>query len=56
MMTERAPQPPSSPAVCIASALEGLQDLDQLPVVEHVARFDAVHESLTAALSGIDEV
>jgi hypothetical protein len=40
----------------IASALEGLRDLDKLPVVEHVVRFNAVHEALTAALSSIDEV
>ena len=42
--------------VTIARALEGLQDLDDRPVVEHVARFNAVHESLTSALSSIDEV
>lgn len=40
----------------IATALEGLQDLAELPVADHVARFNAVHEALTAALSGIDEV
>ncbi|MGH3931715.1 MAG: hypothetical protein ACRDTF_17280 [Pseudonocardiaceae bacterium] len=53
-----SPQPPHVPPedACIAEALEGLRDLDELPVVEHVARFNAVHESLTAALSTIDEV
>lgn len=40
----------------IATALEGLQDLDELPVVDHVTRFNAVHDALTAALSSIDEV
>jgi hypothetical protein len=40
----------------IADALTGLQDLDELPTAEHVARFNAVHDSLTAALSSIDEV
>lgn len=58
-MTAMIPQPPDPPhpyAACIADALEGLQDLDGLPVVEHVARFNAVHESLIAALSSIDEV
>lgn len=50
------PVPDSAESACIAAALEGLRDLDELPVVEHVARFDAVHESLTAALSTIDEV
>lgn len=42
--------------VSITGAIEGLRDLDELPVVEHVARFNAVHEALTAALSRIDEV
>ncbi|MGH4014941.1 MAG: hypothetical protein ACRDSL_13675 [Pseudonocardiaceae bacterium] len=46
--------PPSDTG--IAAALAGLQDLDELPVVDHVARFNAVHEALTAALSSIDEV
>jgi hypothetical protein len=47
---------PSDPDVGIADALEGLQDLDELPVGEHVARFAVVHEALTTALSSIDEV
>jgi hypothetical protein len=47
-------QPPSDAG--IARTLAGLQDLDELPVVEHTARFNAVHEALTAALSRIDEV
>lgn len=46
--------PPSD--IRIATALEGLQNLDELPVVDHVARFNAVHEALTTALSSIDEV
>jgi hypothetical protein len=33
-----------------------LQDLDDLPTAEHVARFTAIHNSLTAALSSIDDV
>lgn len=44
------------PDVDIAEALTGLHDLDELPVADHVARFNAVHESLTVALSSIDEV
>jgi hypothetical protein len=40
----------------IATALDGLQDLAEVPVVDHVARFNAVHEALTTALSSIDEV
>ena len=48
-------QPPS-PDVGIVGAVEDLQDLAELPVADHVARFNAVHESLTAALASIDEV
>jgi hypothetical protein len=48
-------QPPPSD-VGIARALAGLEYLDELPVADHVARFNAMHESLTAALSSIDEV
>jgi rRNA pseudouridine-1189 N-methylase Emg1 (Nep1/Mra1 family) len=40
----------------IDRALGGLQGLDQLDVVEHVARFDIVHSALTNALSSIDKV
>ncbi|MGH3830739.1 MAG: hypothetical protein ACRDRS_09880 [Pseudonocardiaceae bacterium] len=43
------------PAV-VTDALAGLRDLDELPTVDHVARFSAVHDALTAALSSIDEV
>jgi len=49
-------QPPSSTLTGITDALAGLQDLDELPTADHVARFSAVHNSLTAALSSIDEV
>lgn len=51
-MTSQPPVPDRG----MADALEGLQDLDELPVAEHVARFTAVHDALTAALSSIDEV
>ncbi|MDQ2791272.1 MAG: hypothetical protein M3Y73_16765 [Actinomycetota bacterium] len=40
----------------IVESLTGLQDLDDLPTAEHVARFTAIHNSLTAALSSIDDV
>lgn len=53
-MTSPPDQP--APGAGISEALEGLDDLDALPVAEHVERFDAVHESLSAALSRIDEV
>ena len=40
----------------IEDVLADLDDLDAVPVTGHVARFHAPHESLTAALAGIDEV
>jgi len=40
----------------IVESLTGLQDLDDVPTAEHVARFTAIHKSLTAALSSIDDV
>ncbi|MDT7596444.1 MAG: hypothetical protein QOJ06_1990 [Pseudonocardiales bacterium] len=40
----------------IIEGLSGLQDLDDLPTAEHVARFTALHSALTAALSSIDDV
>ncbi len=48
-------QPPPSDNG-IADALTGLQNLDQIPTADHAARFNAVQDSLTAALSRIDEV
>lgn len=36
--------------------MAALDGLDELPVAEHVARFDAVHVALTEALSTIDKV
>lgn len=38
----------------LESSKDGVEDLDALPVAEHVERFHALHESLTAALAGID--
>ena len=35
----------------VVEALAGLSGLDELPVSEHVSRFDAVHTALTDALS-----
>lgn len=40
----------------IEDALAGLDNLEALSVFEHAARFHALHEALTAALSSIDEV
>jgi hypothetical protein len=32
--------------------VDALADLDELPVAEHVARFEAVHDALRARLAG----
>lgn len=45
---------PIDVAEALTRALTALDDLDALPVAEHVARFDAVHEAATRALSTID--
>ncbi|HEV8558250.1 MAG TPA: hypothetical protein VGR06_17905 [Actinophytocola sp.] len=44
----------TSPIAAIEEAVAGLDELDELPVAEHVARFDAVHVALNVALSAID--
>lgn len=46
----------TDPRAYIAEAVAGLDDLDALPLTEHVERFDAVHTELTVALSSIDKV
>ncbi|WP_143261347.1 hypothetical protein [Allokutzneria sp. NRRL B-24872] len=40
----------------IDAALVGIEDLESVPLEEHVGRFDAVHSALTDALSAIDRV
>ncbi|MFC6094077.1 hypothetical protein Q5530_21620 [Saccharothrix sp. BKS2] len=50
------PGPPRDPVAGIEDALAGLEGLDQVDVVEHVARFDDVHAALTTALSSVDRV
>lgn len=44
----------SDPTAAIEDAVAGLDELDGLPVAEHVARFDAVHVALNVALASID--
>jgi hypothetical protein len=44
------------PRAGIDEAVARLDELDQLPLAEHVERFDAVHTELTVALSSIDKV
>lgn len=53
-----SPTTPFTPltVTSIADALAGLQDLDDFPTADHLARLRAVHDALTAALSSIDEV
>jgi hypothetical protein len=51
------PQDPSvDPVAAIDSAVAALDDLDELPLADHVERFDTVHTALSAALSSIDKV
>ncbi|MBO0840887.1 MAG: hypothetical protein J2O49_08715 [Sciscionella sp.] len=40
----------------IDASLAGLDELAELPIAEHVGRFDAVHGALTNALASIDKV
>ncbi|MGH3514058.1 MAG: hypothetical protein ACRDQI_04250 [Pseudonocardiaceae bacterium] len=55
MTSQPLPAAVQSPAGVIES-LSGLQDLDDLPTAKHVARFTALHNALTTALSSIDDV
>ncbi|QFU91447.1 hypothetical protein [Amycolatopsis sp. YIM 10] len=51
------PQPQQiDPRAGIDEAVSGLNELDRVPLAEHVERFDAVHTELTVALSSIDKV
>ncbi|MBB2936378.1 hypothetical protein FHX82_003442 [Amycolatopsis bartoniae] len=50
------PAPQADPRARIDEAVAGLDNLDRVPLSEHVERFDAVHSELTAALSSIDRV
>jgi hypothetical protein len=44
----------TDPVAAIEDAVAGLDELDDLPVAEHVARYDDVHTALNVALSTID--
>ncbi len=46
----------TDPHIAIDQAVAALDDLDDLPLAEHVERFDTVHTTLAAALSSIDKV
>jgi hypothetical protein len=52
-----APGPQQTdPRAGIDEAVAGLDELNTLPLAEHVDRFEAVHTELTVALSSIDKV
>jgi hypothetical protein len=47
---------PATPVrAAIDGALAGTEDLTDVPVAEHVARFEAVRGALSDALTSIDE-
>lgn len=54
--TPRPPGESADPLASIDAALAGLDDIEDRPVAEHVALYDAAHVALTAALSSIDKV
>jgi hypothetical protein len=45
---------PQDPTAAIDAAVAGTDALEQIPLAEHVARFDVVHVALNDALSRID--
>jgi hypothetical protein len=40
----------------LAASVAALAELDELPVADHVARYDALHGELSEALASIDGV
>jgi hypothetical protein len=56
MSTEQSDPRRTDPRAGIDDAVNGLDELERLPLSEHVERFDAVHTELTVALSSIDKV
>ncbi len=54
-----SPAGPESAASTVAAVQASVPDLDQLddlPVADHVARYDALHGTLSEALAAIDGV
>ena len=51
---QQNPDAEADPRDGIERAMTGLDNLDQVPLSEHVERFDTVHGELTSALSAID--
>ena len=59
--TEPAPVPtgtedPPAEVAALASSVAALDQLGDLPVVEHVTRYDALHGELSDALAAIDGI
>jgi hypothetical protein len=52
----QVPAEQADPRAGIEEAVSGIDNLENLPLAEHVERFDAVHTELTVALSSIDKV
>jgi len=46
-------QPP--PGDSLGTQVARLDELDELPVAEHIARYEAVHNELQAALRGVHD-
>ncbi len=45
---------PQDPTAAVDAAVAGTDALDELPLADHVDRFDAVHAALNEALSRLD--
>ena len=58
MVAVSAPLEPGSDSVTAAvrDSVTELDQLDDLPVADHVARYDALHGTLSEALAAIDGV
>lgn len=47
---------PEDPASAVRRELDRLPELDDLPVADHVERFESLHTVLAGALSRVDRV
>jgi hypothetical protein len=57
--SEKSPEAATPALPLLADSLRaqvaGLDELDELPVAEHIERYEAVHDELHAALRGIHD-
>ena len=53
---EEAQQGAPTVVGALAPSAAALEELDSLPVTEHVARYDAMHGELSEALAAIDGI